>query len=99
MTDLHYMMLQDVEKEIRALHRDVRIDRRIYSYDGDYQPFMARHWGSGVTINFLPAGIHVFVTGKPETDRLFPYEDATSIESTIAHISSLLKIRFYKWQK
>lgn len=97
--DLKYLMLQEIEKEVKEKSRGVRIDRKVYSHEGDYQLMISRHWGSCTHVNFLPLGIHVYLTGKPETDRLFPYEDATSIEDTIAHIVSLLHVKPYKWQK
>lgn len=97
--DLKYLMLQEIEEEVKTKSRGVRIDRKVYSHEGDYQLQISRHWGSCIHVNFLPAGIHVYLTGKPDTDRLFPYEDATSIEDAIAHVVSLLHVKPYKWQK
>lgn len=96
--DLHYLMLQEVEAEVLKKYPGIKIDRKVYSKD-IYQLFITKIWGSSIQVNFLPVGIHVYLTGKTESDRLFPYEDATSIEDAIAHIGSLVDVKPYKWQK
>lgn len=97
--DLHYLILREIRQEIEKKHPKANINAKVYGHDGQYQLFITKVWGSNIVVNLLPAGIHIYLTGKAdETDRFYPYEDYHSIEDAIAHIETLLEVKPYKWQ-
>lgn len=92
MVDIHLLIIEEIERNLIKLLPHININGRSFRGDNIHQMNISGYgYGDMVSLSTLTHGIHVYKWGRPDTDRLFPYEGVDAIDNVLSHLIKLLK--------